>query len=75
MSSDNQSLKEVSAAADKAISGTASLPQLDTVRVHYLGKKGVVTEQLKQIGSLPHEQRKQFGQEVNQVKQTNSAIY
>ena len=42
---------------------------LEELRVRYLGKKGELTSQLKQIGSLPHEQRPKFGDLVNQIKQ------
>lgn len=46
-----------------------SLAALDEVRVHYLGKKGVLTEQLKALGSLPAVERPAAGQHVNQAKQ------
>ncbi|MGH8292002.1 MAG: phenylalanine--tRNA ligase subunit alpha [Gammaproteobacteria bacterium] len=46
-----------------------SLPALDEVRVHYLGKKGVLTEQLKALGSLPAVERPAAGQHVNRAKQ------
>lgn len=42
---------------------------LDEVRVRYLGKKGALTEQLKQLGQLPLEQRREAGQAVNRSKQ------
>lgn len=51
----------------------ADLATLDAVRVAFLGKKGVLTEQLKQLGALPPEQRPQAGQLVNEAKQTLTA--
>ncbi len=42
---------------------------LDEVRVRFLGKKGELTGQLKQLGQLPPEQRREAGQAVNQAKQ------
>lgn len=45
-----------------------SLADVEKLRVEYLGKSGKVTESLKTLGTLPAEQRKQFGAEVNQVK-------
>ena len=68
MNIQQESLKSVLLAAEDAIESASSLSELDTLRVNYLGKKGQVTEQLKLIGGLPHEQRKSFGQEVNEVK-------
>jgi phenylalanyl-tRNA synthetase alpha chain len=55
--------------AKAKVAAAADLAALDAVRVHYLGKKGVITEQLKQLGSLPAEQRKTAGQDINQAKE------
>ena len=41
---------------------------LEQLRVHFLGKKGIFTAQLKQVGKLPPEQRPQAGQAINQAK-------
>jgi phenylalanyl-tRNA synthetase alpha chain len=43
---------------------------LDTVRVHYLGKKGSLTGQLKQLGKLPASERRAAGQAINKAKQS-----
>jgi len=50
-----------------------TLIALDEVRVHYLGKKGLITGQLKQLGKLPPEERKSAGQEINKAKQSLAA--
>lgn len=42
---------------------------LDEVRVQYLGKKGALTTQLKQLGQLPPEDRREAGQAINEAKQ------
>ena len=39
--------------ANEQITAADNLKILDDIRVHYLGKKGVVTEQLKTLGKLP----------------------
>lgn len=64
-----QSLLELMGAAHEQISQAASLAALDQVRVQYLGKSGLITSQLKQLGQLPPEERKAAGQEINQAKQ------
>ncbi len=43
---------------------------LDALRVDLLGKKGRVTELLKQLGGMPPEERKAFGDRVNRIKDT-----
>jgi len=41
---------------------------LEDIRVAYLGKKGTITLQLKQLGTLPAEQRRDAGVEINKAK-------
>ena len=52
-----------------AINAASSLDMLEEVRLHALGKKGVISDQLKTLGSLEPEQRKQVGQDVNTLKE------
>lgn len=40
----------------------------EQLRIRYLGKKGEVTGLLKNMGSLAADQRKEYGQKVNQIK-------
>ena len=61
---------ELLAAAGLATEAAADLRALDEVRVRYLGKNGLFTERLKQLGQLPAEERKVAGQAINQAKQT-----
>jgi phenylalanyl-tRNA synthetase alpha chain len=58
---EKQALDEIAAAADTAA--------LDSVRVGYLGKKGLLTQQLKQLGLLPEEERPAAGQAINRIKE------
>ena len=52
-----------------AIEAAADLSALDAVRVSFLGKKGVLTLRLRELGGLPPEQRPAAGSEINVVKQ------
>ncbi|MEW5755903.1 MAG: phenylalanine--tRNA ligase subunit alpha [Pseudomonadota bacterium] len=61
-------LPELIEQANHAIAQAANLQDLDQIRVQYLGKKGVLTEQLKELGTLPPEERKAAGQVINQAK-------
>jgi len=54
--------------ASLAINDAADMAALDGVRVAYLGKKGELTAQLKNLGKLPAEQRPAAGQAINQAK-------
>ncbi len=59
--------------ASQEVAEAADLAALDAVRVAYLGKKGLLTAQLKQLGKLPAEQRREAGQAINQAKQSLQA--
>lgn len=41
---------------------------LEDVRVKALGKKGLITDQMKTLGQMSHEERKEKGQALNQLK-------
>jgi len=45
-----------------------NLADLDQVRVRYLGKSGLLTAELKQLGKLPQAERPRAGQAINQAK-------
>jgi phenylalanyl-tRNA synthetase alpha chain len=62
------SLDELLAQAIQQLATATDLSQLDAVRVHYLGKKGLFTEQMKELGKLDPEQRRAVGQVINQAK-------
>ena len=56
-----EALAEVAACGD--------LAALDAVRVRWLGKKGVLTEQLKSLGALPAAERPAAGARINAAKE------
>ena len=62
-------LNELESAALAAVAAAPDEAVLDDVRVHYLGKKGLLTQQLKQLGGLPPEERPAAGQAINRIKQ------
>ncbi len=63
-----QELEALEAELLSRISAAADLAQLEAARVEALGKKGRLAEQMAKLGSLPPEQRKDFGAANNKVK-------
>jgi phenylalanyl-tRNA synthetase alpha chain len=51
------------------IQRASSLAELDELRVRWLGRKGLLTGLLKEVGALPPDRRPQAGQEINSAKQ------
>jgi len=62
-------LQALTARAGADIEAADNLDALDLVRVGYLGKKGELTSLLKTLGSLPADERKSAGQDINRAKQ------
>jgi phenylalanyl-tRNA synthetase alpha chain len=59
--------------AEAAVQAAGDLAALDAVRVQYLGKKGVFTAQLREVGKLPAEQIPAAGKAVNTAKASLTA--
>jgi phenylalanyl-tRNA synthetase alpha chain len=68
-----QSIDTLVASATREIESAASLADLDQVRVRLLGKKGLITEQLKSLGGLAAAERATAGQKINQAKDSVAA--
>lgn len=64
-----ENLQALASAALAAIAQARGSQELELLRVQYLGKKGVLTEQLKALGGLPADQRPAAGAAINQAKQ------
>ncbi len=65
-------MSDIDSLREDALSALASAPDLqalEDLRVQYLGKKGSVTSLLHGLKDLPAEQRREFGQSVNRLKQ------
>ena len=62
------SIEEILTQALQALAHAKDLAELDQVRVNYLGKKGLFTQHMKELGSLDPEQRKSVGQIINTAK-------
>lgn len=65
---DMTELNTIHSNAIEMVAGLSNLQDLEEARVSLLGKNGEITQLLKQLGSMDPENRKTFGQEVNQVK-------
>jgi phenylalanyl-tRNA synthetase alpha chain len=62
-------IQQLLSRARAEIEATAGLRALEQQRVDWLGKKGRITELLKQLGGMAPEQRKSFGEQVNRAKE------
>jgi phenylalanyl-tRNA synthetase alpha chain len=65
---DQDKLNRVREEALKELMEITDIKRLDELRVKYLGKKGVLTDLLKQLKDILQENRAQIGQILNQMK-------
>ena len=63
-------IKELKAQFENELSAIKDLSELEDIRVSYLGKKGSVTDLLKGMRELSNEDKKAFGQKINELKGT-----
>ncbi|MCI2284538.1 phenylalanine--tRNA ligase subunit alpha [Colwellia sp. MSW7] len=69
MSLDTTTIDDIVVQAETAISEASDPNALDQVRVNFLGKKGLFTEQMKGLGKLSKEEKPKMGQVINIAKQ------
>ena len=50
------------------IKSVEDLNELDNIRLFYLGKKGLISQEMKKLGNLPTEERKEVGKSLNNIK-------
>ena len=65
-----QKIKNLKSKFESELENIKDLSELENVRVAYLGKKGSVTDLLKAMKDLSVEDKKTFGQRVNELKGT-----
>src|SRR5690606_29267076 len=61
-------------AARGAVASAGDTGALEHVRIRYLGRKGEITQLLKQLGSLPPAERPAAGQAVNAARDELNAL-
>jgi len=65
MLNDLHSIKDL---AGDEIEKSDSLRQVQELRIKYLGKKGIITGRIKSLGAVSPEDRRNYGQLLNEVK-------
>ena len=63
-----QELEQLAARARNAVAACASLSAIEDLKVELLGKKGAITAQLKSLGALAPDARREAGARINAVR-------
>ncbi len=68
-------LKNLESQASAQFSGSSSKQTLYDCKVQYLGKNGSITDLMKKMGQLSPQEKPQFGQRLNEAKQSLEEIF
>lgn len=71
----DEKLKQIQEQAEREFTGAGSSKELYDLKVKYLGKQGSLSLIMKDVGSLPKEDRPEFGKRVNVVKDVLETLY
>ncbi|MDD5686268.1 MAG: phenylalanine--tRNA ligase subunit alpha [Elusimicrobia bacterium] len=67
-------MKDIEKEALEEISKSQTIEEIEKIRIKYLGRKGIVTEELSNLSKLSLEDKKTFGKKLNILKQKLSDI-
>lgn len=62
-------LLDINVQASNDIANCSNLDEINEIRIKYLGKKGQLTSLLKSMKDIPKEERPEFGQKVNSLRE------
>ena len=68
-------MEDIKKNIDNDIKNVSSVQDLNDLKVKYLGKKGIITELNSKIRDLPNEEKREYGQKVNEVRKYFQDVY
>ena len=68
-------LNEIKTKMLEELNKAGNIKELNDLKVSYQGKKGIITELMSKMKDLNPEERKTFGMEVNDVRNSFNEIY
>jgi phenylalanyl-tRNA synthetase alpha chain len=70
-----QQLQSARGEAEASLAACTELPVLDQLKAKYLGRSGIVSTALEQLGKLPKEDKPRIGKLANEVKKALEAAF
>lgn len=67
-------IEEIINKLKKELEDITDLTSLNNIKAEYLGKKGLITEFSKKIGTLSIEEKKEYGKKLNEVKKSATEL-
>ena len=63
-----KALHSIKHLAEEEINKANSLQSIQELKVKYLGKKGLITEKVKSLRTIPDNERPEYGRTLNEIK-------
>ena len=70
-----EQIEEVKKLLEEEIKTISNIAQLNDLKVKYIGKKGLITELNQLIRDIPNEEKKEYGQKVNELRNLFTDFY
>ncbi len=70
-----EELKIINSKMLDEIKNVNNIKELNELKVAYQGKKGIITELLSKMKELPNEEKKEYGMQVNELRNNFNTIY
>jgi Phenylalanyl-tRNA synthetase alpha subunit len=64
----DEKLKRIESGFEQDLSGLKSISECESIRIKYLGRKGLIAELFQELAALPAEQKPLFGPRINALK-------
>ena len=72
---ENKKVLEVKELMKNDLVDSVNMNELNDLKVKYLGKKGIITELNSEIKNIPNEEKKEFGMQVNELRNSFNEYY
>ncbi len=72
---ENKNIEEVKILIEEDKKIVKDLKSLNELKLKYLGKKGIISELNQEIKNIPKEEKKEFGQKVNELRNSFDEFY
>ncbi|MBR3146496.1 MAG: phenylalanine--tRNA ligase subunit alpha [Bacilli bacterium] len=72
---ENKKVLEIKELMKNDLVDSVNMNELNDLKVKYLGKKGLITELNSEIKNIPNEEKKDFGMQVNELRNSFNEYY
>jgi len=69
-----EEILSIKSRAEEELKKAGDLKAINNIRIKYLGKKGILTDKIKALGTIEKDNRREYGRVLNETKIKKRAI-